>query len=75
MTEIRVQIEPDFPTEFEVDRLDGREKMRGKKREKRKNGKSRRKRPPEAREGLGRPSEVREASACFDGERLPESDL
>ena len=37
-TEIQVQIEPDFQTEFETDWLNGREKMKGKKekREKRK---------------------------------------
>ncbi|HYB67542.1 MAG TPA: hypothetical protein VEC43_04375 [Candidatus Acidoferrales bacterium] len=31
MTETRVQIEPDFQTEFEIDLLDEREKMRGNK--------------------------------------------
>jgi len=35
-TEIQVQIEPDFQTESEIDWINEREKMRGKKREKRK---------------------------------------
>jgi len=39
-TEIQVQIEPDFQTESEIDWINGREKMRGKKKEKRKKEKT-----------------------------------
>ena len=44
---------PDFLTEFEVDRLEERGENERKEKEKRKNGKSGRNWPPEAREWVG----------------------
>ncbi len=61
VTEIRVQMEPDFETEFQRLRLTGARKRKGRK-EKEKKGKNRAKAAPAAWEGvrLDEQGEVRE---------------
>jgi len=65
LTETRVQIEPDFQTEFEIDLLNEREKTRGNK-EKTERRKKSAEESAEAREALRRDERVKRKERLFE---------